>query len=254
MTPATIPAERRRVFEGTLLLNKMAGDHLEFDSLLPGSLANLDPILTWLMSRGLVDFSEKHFYRVSAKGHDAVLESRLRYQKIIQYFDVFSAVDLESGEFAFEHFDEFKLESRWKQYLNEDHWEDLRLPVAEYLGADPVEIVFDHFVSEGRFSFQEAGWEISLTDGKMWTKIEGIIACSLKVTDLGYDDVSGSDVIADVIEQGFLLARELSGEEPALMTHLARWAPSRQAGNAALDSSSKPFWKTRWTLDLADSE
>ena len=251
MSEMTISSERRRLFNGTVLLGHMAARKLEYDVLLPGSQANLDAILSWLMTRDLVEISEQNFYEVSTLGFATFAAFQKRYRRVLQYFDVFSAVDLSSGDFALAHYEEFKTEADWRRFLNDDRWEDLRVPVAGYLGADPIELVFAHFMQEGRFSFEEGGWEISLLEGLIWNEIEEIFSASLTVADLGYEDVAGEAVMAEVVEQGFLLVRELSARDPELMCHLARWAPSREAPEWALDHSSQPFWKTRWNLDVA---
>lgn len=251
MSEMTISAERRQLFNGTVLLNYLAGKNLSLDVLLPGSLGNLEPILNWLLTRELVEINEGNFYQVSTLGHATVAAFGKRYRRILQYFDVFSAVDLESGDFALAHHSEFGSEASWNRFLNEERWEDLRVPVALYLGADPVELVFSHFMKEGRFGFEDGGWEISLLEGLVWNEIEEICECSLSVDDLSYEGASGHDVLADVTEQGFLLVRELSDHDPEVMGHLARWAPSRQASDWKPDGSMQPFWKTRWALDVA---
>lgn len=251
MSGMTISAERRQLFNGTVLLNYLAGKNLALDVLLPGSLGNLEPILNWLLTRELVEINEQNFYQVSTLGHATVAAFGKRYRRILQYFDVFSAVDLESGDFALAHHSEFQTDAAWSGFLNENRWEDLRVAVAIHLEADPVELVFAHFMKEGRFGFEDGGWEISLLEGTVWNEIEEICASSLTANDLSYGDVSGEEVLSDVTEQGFLLARELSDHDPEVISHLARWAPSRQASESAPDGSMQPFWKTRWTLDVA---
>lgn len=251
MSELTISPERRRLFNGTVLLGHMATKGIEYDVLLPGSQTHLDEILNWLLVRQLVEISDENFYRVSTLGHAANAAFQKRYQKVLQYFDVFSAIDLEAGEFALARFSEFESEAEWGQFLNDDRWEDLRVPVAIYLEAEPVELVFAHFMQEGRFSFTEGGWEVSLLEGLIWNEIEVICERSLTIDDLGYDGVKGTDVLADVVEQGFLKVRELTQWFPEVMGHLARWAPSRLAPEWKPDGSLQPFWKTRWTLEVS---
>ncbi|YCM46327.1 hypothetical protein V2O64_09890 [Verrucomicrobiaceae bacterium 227] len=251
MSEFRITSEKRTLFNGTVLLGHMAGRDLKFDILLPGSHGNLEPILSWLLTRDLIEISPEHHYQVSTLGHATVAAFERRYRRLLQYFDVFSAVDLGSGEFALAYFENFQNDTSWQQFLSDERWEDLRVPVAQFLGGDPVEFVFAHFMREGRFDFEKGGWEITLLEGLIWTEIEQICWSSLEPDDLGYDDVRGEDVLAEVIEQGLLLARTLSDHEPELMAHLARWAPSRQAPEWKPDSSTIPFWKTRWNLDLA---
>jgi len=251
MSEFRVTPEKRTLFNGTVLLGEMAARDLKFDVLLSGSLANLEPILTWLLTRDLVEISSENYYEVTSLGHAADAAFTKRYRKLLQYFEVFSAVDLGSGEFAFAQYEEFTNEAAWRRFLSDERWEDLRVPVSKFLGADPVELVFTHFMREGRFDFEKGGWEITLLEGMIWNEIEQICWGSLEVADLGYDHTSGEDVLKEVIEEGFLLARSLSDHEAELMAHLARWSPSRGAPDCTPDSSPAPFWKTRWNLDLA---
>lgn len=251
MSEMTISPERRRLFNGTVLLGHMASKGIDYDVLLPGSQSHLDAILRWLMTRDLIEISDENFYTVSTLGHATAAAFQKRYRRILQYFDIFSAVDLGAGEFAMARHAEFESEAEWGRFLNDDRWEDLRVPVATHLGADPVELVFAHFMQEGRFGFEAGGWEITLLEGLIWNEIEEICQSSLTIDDLGYDDVTGEDVMGEVIEQGFLLARELSEWNPEMMGHLARWAHSRQAPEWKPDGSSLPFWKTQWTLEVS---
>jgi len=175
----TISPERRCLFNGTVLLGHMASNSIEYDVLLPGPQTHLDSILAWLLTRNLVEISEKNFYRVSTLGHATSTAFRKRYMRVLRYFDVFSAVDLGSGEFALAHHSDFETEAAWGRFLSADRWEDLRVPVGLNLGADPVELVFAHFMQEGRFSFVEGGWEVSLLDGLIWNEIVEICRQSL---------------------------------------------------------------------------
>lgn len=249
----TISEEQRRLYRGTVLLGHMVARNIEYDVLLLGSEGNLEPILQWLLTRELVTISSDNHYQPSTLGLATDTAFKRRYRRTLQYFDVFSAVDLSSGEFAMASHPHFQSDAAWLRFLQDDRWEDLRVAVAHSLDADPLELVFAHFMQEGRFNFEDGGWQISLLEGLIWQEIEEICQHSLKVADLGYDQVPGEQVITDVIEQGFLLVRELSDEEPKLMGHLARWLPSRQATTHPPDDSLTPFWKTRWNLDLPDS-
>lgn len=251
MNALTINPAQRRLFNGTVLLGHMSSRQVEYDLLLPGSQSHLEPILNFLFTRGLVEIFEDRCYRVSSLGHATMAAFRKRYQKLLRYFDVFAAVDLGAGEFALAFHQKIQTEAAWQQFLDDDRWEDLRVPVALFLDADPIELVFAHFMQEGRFDFSQGGWEVSLLEGVIWNEIESICQDSLTIEDLSYDEVSGEEVMAEVVERGFLLVRELSGQLPEVMSHLAKWAPSRSAPDWEQDDSARPFWQNRWTLDLS---
>lgn len=249
----TFTAEKRHLFAATVLLGHMAERDRTFDVLLLGSQAHLQELLNWLMVRKLVEIDDRsHHYTLTAQGKEKVRLFTLRYQKLLTYFDVFSAVDLEEGEFALASFSRFKTGTSWQDFLDHDRWEDLRIPVAIELSADPLELIFAHFMQEGRFDFDTAAWELTLAEGLVWQEMEEILQHSVTAGDLSYDDVSGSSVLRDVIEHGFILVRELCDEDPEILAHLARWSPLHDGDSVPADSSSKPFWQEPWQLPLPD--
>ncbi|MBK1835600.1 hypothetical protein [Roseibacillus ishigakijimensis] len=250
MADGELTPEKRRLYSATVLLNHMVGQRKDFDVLLLGGEAHLEPLLTWLLTRQLVEISEKNFYTPTVSGRRAVEEFNQRYQRLLQYFEVFSAVDLEAGEFAYASFADFESDHDWDCFLEDERWDDLRLVVADYLGADPVELIWAQFTKEGRFNFTEAGWEITLAQGLIWNEIAEIAESAWDIEELGYGEVSGEAVLRDIVEQGFLLVRDLTDRDPDVMAHLARWAPSRQAPVWPPDDSREAFWKTRWQLAL----
>lgn len=240
------------LYLGTVLLCHMHTADKEFDVLLLGDEKHLESPLTWLMTRKLVEISDKHRYRLTAPGKEKAEEFIKRYQRFLQYFDVFGFVDLEDGEFAFSFREEFESQAEFNRFLDDERWDDLRLAVAQHLGADPYEIVFSQFLAEEEFDYQKAAWQLSLTGGIVWLQIEEIIDTAIMPEDLSYGDVSASDVLADVVEQGFLLTRELTGHDPEVCAHLARWAPAHHGDDIAPDKSARPFWKERWDLPLPE--
>ncbi|MEZ7973398.1 MAG: hypothetical protein QMC48_00005, partial [SAR324 cluster bacterium] len=93
---------------------------------------------------------------------------------------------------------------------------DLRVAVAEYKGIDPYRVVFLALMSTDNF-YENPDWKFDLSLGTLFDEMEQIVQDQLCVEDLSYKDeeeqVSGEDVIRDIIEQGNLLAKGSRREE-----------------------------------------
>jgi hypothetical protein len=127
-------------------------------------------------------------------------------------FDIFCAVDLEAGEFAFERKnDESFSDEDWFEYLSQERFSDVRVAVSAFKGIDPNEIVFMSFLTEGRFETVDidgntiARWQYNLTnenDG-IWNEIEDITNSAIDV-----DYLRENGVLEDVIKQGTQIAMQ----------------------------------------------
>ncbi len=168
---------------------------------------------------------------------------RQRYEEFLSVFDIFCAVDLAAGEFAFSSYYDFPDDASWKQFLSQDRWEDLRVAVAIHKGLDPLEIVFMSFVMEGRFADNPDGkWELGLLSGELWNGIVEIVNSNPHPCELAYhipapDDptrtieVTGADVMSDVISRGAAVMFDLmrKGKElSALEAQQASLAPASE--------------------------
>jgi hypothetical protein len=208
--------EQRRQFASLYLLDYMTKQRARLPVYLDRADADLEPVLEHLLVKECVEIEGQSEYVVSQRGRRALARFMARYSEFLQMFDIFCAVDLGAGEFAFARY--FELDGDdWKSYLAESRFDDLRIAVAEFKSLDPVEIVFMSFLNEGRFGRDHTGWQFDLLLGSVWDQVRDIVAAALHVPDLGYRDdsgrVDGADVIADVIQQGTALLIELLKEE-----------------------------------------
>lgn len=205
-------------YAGIYLLEHMRNDRKTFPLMLGEEEADLEPILEWLLTHGCVDIVDDDRYEIVEKGGNALKRFDKRYREYLACYDVFCAVDLAAGEFAFAYADDYDNREQWRAFLEEDRWEDLRIAVAEHLGADPVEIVFMSFINERRFGRDATGWQFDLLLGSVWDTILEICARALHVGDLAFDidgeHVSGEDVIADVYRRGIEVMEEIGGRGP----------------------------------------
>ena len=124
----------------------------------------------------------------------------------VVHFDIYAYVDLVEGAFGDPETD----------LLEGDQWSDLRVAVAEHKGIDPYRVVFLALLSAKRF-YENPDWKFDLSMGTLFDEMEQIVQEQLCVEDLGYKDdegqVSGEDVIRDIIDQGSILASEKRQQE-----------------------------------------
>jgi hypothetical protein len=174
----------------------------------------LEPLFSWLLQKTYVDVTERNTYTLTAKGRLVVERADTRFQSFLEEYDIYCAVDLESGEFAFAHYHEFDDDDDWQEFLSQDRWDDLRLAMAEYNDFDPIEIVFMTMVRDGQFGFDEDGWNFDLLLGEIWEDLASIYASSVRLKSLGYVDgssiIAAEDVAADIATQGRELMAHLS--------------------------------------------
>ena len=226
--PWTATDEQRLRFAGIFLLEFMVNHPQVFQVWLERDDADLEPILEWLLVQEWVLIREGKEYIPSAEGRNVLQRFMERYARFVYFFDVFSGVDLGSGEFAFARYFEILEPLEWREFLHQERFEDVRIAIAEHLGIDAVEIVFMSFIREDRFGRDAAGWQFDLLLGSVWDEILGVCNNATDVHELGYQDgqhlIDGSTVAEDILQQGGailgkLLARadhELKGTRPTL--------------------------------------
>jgi len=212
--------EQKKQFAGVYLLNVMINTPRSFSVLLEGNDQDLLPVLEWLMMKGYIEIQNKEKYVPNQKGREVLKRFLARYTEYLNVFDIYCAVDLEAGEFAFARYFDFEEDSAWQKFLDDNRWDDLRLAVAEFKKINPVEIVFMSFLKEDRFGRDETGWQFDLLLGSIWDEILHICNTAIPLEALGYEDdqgcVSAEDVITDIIRQGAEIMTKLLEKEGAL--------------------------------------
>lgn len=219
-------------YAGIYLLEFMINKPATFPLLLSRDDSDLESILEWLLIRGYVEILNNECYVPSPKGREALAKFLGRYGEYLNVFDIYCAVDLEAGEYAFSSYLEYESSGSWRAFLSDERWEDLRIAVAEYKKLDSVEIVFMSFISEKRFGRDRTGWQFDLLLGMVWDEILEICNSAVRWQDLGYEDeegeMSAEQVIEDIITRGSELMIELHEKE-------ARLAPSIEHSRDDID-------------------
>lgn len=200
-------------YAGILILNYMIKEGVFFPVLIKGNDLHIEPILNHLRKQNLVEIRDDKF-SVTEKGKKEVEQFISGYTGFLKKYEVYIAVDLKDGEFAWSSFHDFSNEAEFKNSLDDERWEDVRFAVLEYRNdkkffkrnlLNPVEIIFLSFLEEQRFNFSKLGWQSDILSGQIWDEILEISNSMLQWRDLGDEDV-----IKDIIKQGTELTEELS--------------------------------------------
>lgn len=218
--PYTLDADQKMQFAGIYLLEYMINHPKRFSVLLQAEEEDLEPILEWLLVRDYVSIKDDNTYLATRKGQDALKQFMARYSDFLNVFDIYCAVDLGLGEFAFASYFDYSDMPSWKQFLTAERWEDMRVAVAQYKGIDPAEIVFMSFLNENRFGRDHIGWQFDLLLGSVWDEILHICNTAVQVEQLAYESedgmVLGESVIEDIIQQATALLIDLKSREAQL--------------------------------------
>lgn len=214
-----ITDEQRKEYASGFLLDLMVNTGRRFSVVLEGPDRDLESLLVFMMSKGYIDLDKENYYTPTQKGIEKLENLKRRYEEYLAHFDLFCAVDLETGEFAFERI--FELDDmEWENYINQERFVDLRIAVAWFKKINPADFVFLSFLKEGRFDTERANWQFDLLSGLIWEEVEEIIDTAIQIEDLSYEDIdgeiSGEAVIEDVIRQGAELSEKLYLEEEHL--------------------------------------
>ncbi len=211
--PWTVSDEQKLRFAGIFLLEYMINHPRIFQLWLEDEDSDLEPILEWLLVKEWIQIREAKDYIPTEEGRNVIKRFMERYARFVYFFDVFSGVDLGSGEFAFERYFEILEPDEWQAYLHDERFEDVRIAIAEHLGIDAVEIVFMSFIREDRFGRDATGWQFDLLLGSVWDEILDVCNSATDASELGYPDgdrwVDGSAVAEDILQQGGKLLGKL---------------------------------------------
>jgi len=210
----SVTPEKADQFVAILLVDYLINRNGNLPLLMNDNFKVLEPVTMKLATSGYLrppTKDEKYMgYIVTDKGRDALAKFMQRYSEYLKLFDVFCAVDLTEGTFAFAKYFDFDTDDEWFAYLNKPGWEDVRVAVAEFKKMDAVEIVFMSFINEGRFDFEKTGWQFDISSGDVWSEIEQICNAALTVEQINQGD---DTVMPDIIGQGADLTVSLMKQE-----------------------------------------
>lgn len=212
MKKYTLTVRDRVKYMCIVLLQEIINFQTYFPTKLLGEDTYLGPYLDQMVTNGTLT-RQAGEYIPTELGRTELQNFYNKYYEYLKMFDIFCAVDLEAGEFAFERKnDESFSDEDWFNYLSQERFSDVRVAVADFKGLDPNEIVFMSFLTEGRFETVDMDgntiprWQYNLTnenDG-IWNEIEDITNSAIDV-----DYLRENGVLEDVIKQGTQIAMDL---------------------------------------------
>jgi len=205
-----VSEEQRRQLCGIHLLQLLTESSTDLEEPLQEDLEFLAPVVEWMTTQGYVESQRSH-YQVTSKGRDVLTHFLRRYRSFLAEMDVYCAVDLTSGEFAFSQYENHPTKDSWERYLAQERWDDVRIALCEWQGKDPIEAVFMGFMEQGRFGYPRQGWEYDGFLGAVWEEIAHTAQSALRLQDLAFEDQGtfypASQVAQDIYEQGQTLIR-----------------------------------------------
>jgi len=216
----TIPEDQRKEYASGFLLDLMINRGHQYSVVLEGADTDLESLFVYMMSKEYLSLDKKNNYSPTTKGIEKLENLKKRYEEYLAHFDLFCAVDLEEGEFAFEKIFELD-DDEWDHFINNERFADLRIAVAWFKKINPSDFVFLSFLKEGQFDVNNSNWQFDLLSGLIWEQIEEIIDTAIQIEELGYvtednEEITGMQVIEDVLRQGAKLSEKLHREEEHL--------------------------------------
>jgi hypothetical protein len=199
-----ISIEDRLGFISLVLLNEIINFQHYFKVKSEGDDKYLDTYLRHMLSRGVLEIKD-NCYIPTEMGRGELLNLYNKYHEYLKLFDIYCAVDLEDGEFAFSKIlDPLLTDLEWETHINNPSFSDIRVAVADFKGINPIEMVFLSYLNENKFDCVDNDWQFNLTSENIWLEIEEICNSAISV-----DYLSENGVLEDVIKQGTEIAIKL---------------------------------------------
>ena len=198
----TLDNDAKFKFRTYILLQEIIQFQHYFPITLTGDDRLLEAQLRFMFHNGLIDKNEKEYFPTE-KGRQYLQNFLNKYYEFLKIFDIFCAVDLGTGDFAFKNFYNMS-DDEWKTYINLNRFSDVRIAVAEFKKLDAVEIVFMSFLNENKFDLTLPGWQEDLLKDDKWSEILNICNTAIPLVDL-----LENNAIEDIIDKGNLVMKEL---------------------------------------------
>ncbi len=193
--------EKDRVkFTSLVLLNEIIQYQHYFPLKLRGDDLFLEPFLKAMLEKGFLRI-DKNSYVPTEQGRNEIVNLYDKYTDYLKMYDIYCAVDLSNGEFAFSSMARFDTteegNAAWGEFLSDPRFSDVRVAVTDFKKIDPTEVVFMSFLNEARFNCDCEHWQNELTTGAIWNEIEEI--CNTAIT---VDYLVSEGVIENIIKEG----------------------------------------------------
>jgi hypothetical protein len=222
----SITKEKREIYKGIIILNEMINNHRKFPIVGDSNIDMLKTLLTSMSAKELVEIKNNEFVPTE-KGRENLLNFYKKFWESIKIFQIFSAVDLTNGTFAYSDYWNMD-EDKFLAYINQSNFDDVRIAVAEFKKIDPIELVFMDFLSKNTIDVSSDDWAFQIMSDLVWSEIIEICENAIHVEEL-----EEGDAIINIIKQGSELAIDLIKQEDELL----KQAKEEDAKNAEIEAN-----------------
>jgi len=196
--------EKKFQFIMAFILDQLI-DKRDFPIVMEKKDSVLKPTFMKMMELNMVKI-EGLLYKITPKGQEFMDNFFKKYEEFLKFYDIFCAVDLANGTFAFSKFFDFETDEEWEAYLGQSNFDDVRVAVCEFKKIDPIEVVFMSFINEGRFNSND--WQFYLINDLLWYDILEICNTAIQIEELIEDGV-----LEDIVKQGSEIMMTMLKEE-----------------------------------------
>jgi len=203
--------DKKQLYCALIILDAIVDKGAIFSEHLSGDDIQLSFIFDRMVEKELLVI-ENHDYVVAQKGTELINNFYDRYQEFLRLYDIYCAVDLAAGEFAFDKILDMP-EEEFQEYVKDKRWDDLRIAVCEFKKIDPMQMVFMSFLREGRVDIEAHGWQTLLLKGKIWADVVEICVKAVSLEDLAKTDKTPDDQIKNIVSMGTDLLKNLLQKE-----------------------------------------
>lgn len=232
-------------FISLILLNQMIQFQQYFPEKVTGNDTFLGQYLEQMKLKGVIEVKDKK-YIPTAKGREELVNLYAKFYEYLKMFDIYCAVDLDKGEFAFSQINSDMDDEQWSKFLNDSRFSDVRVAVSEFKGIDAMEVVFMSFLNENRFECKADKWQYELTGYSVWTEIEQILN-----TAVSSDYLKENGTLENVIKQGTEIAMKLikdaedsenNSDEPEVITETITTEETTEENEEYVDVVPMPYY------------
>lgn len=201
-------------FSCVLILSIINEENVIFPQKLQNDEIKLEPFLRHMTEKGWLEITSEG-YVMTTKGRKMLLNHKEKLVEFRAIYKIYSAVDLEQGEFAYDKYFDFETDEEFIDYMNESQFEDMRVAVCEFKKINPLEVIFLEMVDNGSFELGGSDWVHELINSKTWDLIVDIANSNIHVGQLEETDShgtitsTGEDVMEIILRKGTELASNL---------------------------------------------
>lgn len=213
----------KKYFVSCLLMEIFINHRKNFPLVLFDDDKLLEEYLIHMVSKGWLDINDTE-YLPTQSGRELLKNHKAKMIEFRSLYKIYSAVDTGEGEFGYSSYFDFDTDEEFEEYINQDHFEDLRIALCEFKNLNPLEIVFLEMVDERRFNLESTGWQFELVSGLIWDELVEIVNTNISLEELaeegdeeeGIESYTGEEVMRIIVEEGNLVLKQLLDEEESI--------------------------------------